>query len=156
MKELEQLDRKILDLLQNRFPISATPYLEMAQELGLTEDEVISRVRILKQQGMVRRIGAVLDARMMGYQSTLCACQVELYDLEQVAATVSALPGVTHNYQRDHRYNLWFTLTAPSAQVLAQLLQDLQQRTGVKIVTMPAISLYKIDARFEMSDKNDR
>lgn len=155
MKELEQQDRKLLDLLQNGFPISAAPYLEMAQELGLTEDEVISRVDFLKQQGIVRRIGAVLDARMMGYQSTLCACQVEPLDLEQVAAAVSALPGVTHNYQRDHRYNLWFTLTAPSAEALAQLLQDLQQRTGVKIVAMPATSLYKIDARFEVSDKND-
>lgn len=156
MKELGRLDRQLLDLLQNRFPIKATPYLEMAQELGVSEDEVISRVHYLKQQGIVRRIGAVLDARMMGYHSTLVACQVEPHDLEQVAAAVSALPGVTHNYQRDHRYNLWFTLTAPSAKELTQLLQDLEQQTKVKMVAMPAARLYKIDARFEMSDSNDR
>jgi hypothetical protein len=73
-----------------------------------------------------------------------------------VATAVGALAGVTHNYQRDHEYNLWFTLTASSAEAVNRLLQHLQQQTGATMVSMPAVSLYKIDARFEMSDDSGR
>lgn len=156
MKQLDNHDRILLDYLQNHFPIKAAPFLDLAEQLGITEAEVISRVQDLKQRGVIRRIGAVLDARALGYHSTLCACRAEPGQLDRVAAAVSALPGVTHNYQRDHDYNLWFTVTAPTAEAVDELLQELQQETGVAMVAMPAVSIYKIDARFEMSVKDDR
>ena len=156
MGSLTVLDKKLLDILQNRFPLSATPFQDLAEELGLAEEEVVENVRHLIEEGVIRRIGAIIDARTIGYHSTLCACQVPPGELEAVAAAVSALKGVTHNYQRDHRYNLWFTLSAPSAQASEQLLTELEEQTGVKMVAMPATRLYKIDARFEMSDDVDK
>ena len=150
------MQKKLLDMLQTGFPISETPFLDLAVELGVTEEEVIDNVRNLLEQGVIRRIGAIIDARRIGYYSTLCACQVPPEDLETVAQAVGALPAVTHNYSRDHRYNLWFTLSAPSKQAAQQLLTKLEEQTGVKMVSMPATRLFKIDARFEMSGHVDK
>lgn len=152
MSRLTQTEKELLDLLQNSFPLTAAPYHDLAEELGLSEDEVIQKVQALKQRGVIRRIGAILDAGKMGYYSTLCACRVPAQQLEEVAAIINALPGVTHNYQRQHRYNLWFTLTVPSTEDAVQVLRQVEQQTGVKIVPMPATRLYKIDARFKMGD----
>ncbi|MGI6435198.1 MAG: Lrp/AsnC family transcriptional regulator [Syntrophomonadaceae bacterium] len=155
MNQFTPIEKELLDLLQNRFPLIATPYQELAEELGLSEEEVIEKVQALRQQGVIRRIGAILDAGKMGYYSTLCACQVPTEHLEAVAAIINALPGVTHNYQRQHRYNLWFTLSAPSSEAVVRELRQLEQQTGVKIVSMPATRNYKIDARFKMGDDYD-
>ncbi len=155
MSQRSPLEKKLLDLLQNSFPFTARPYREIALELGLSEDEVIERVQALQEQGVIRRIGAILDAGKLGYYSTLCACQVPEDRLEKVAALINELPGVTHNYQRWHRYNLWFTLSAPSEENAKLQLHQLEEKTGLKMVSMPALRRYKIDARFQMGDNND-
>ena len=156
MSRLTDVQKQLLDMLQNRFPLSETPFLHLADELAVTEGEVIYNMRLLLEQGVIRRIGAIINARKIGYYSTLCACQVPPQDLEAVAKAVSALPAVTHNYSRDHRYNLWFTLSAPSEEAARQLLTALEEQTGVKMVSMPALRMYKIDARFEMSDQVEK
>lgn len=155
MAQLTSLEEKLLDLMQDCFPASDTPYQELADRLGLPEEKVIEIVQDLKKRGVIRRIGAILDARKMGYYSTLCACRVPDSDLENVAATINALPGVTHNYQRRHHYNLWFTLSVPSAGEATLELQQLKEQTGVEIISMPAVRRYKIDARFKMGDDYD-
>lgn len=155
MSRLTPLEKKLLDLLQDDFPLAAAPYREMAEGLGLPEDEVIARVQAFRRQGLIRRIGGILDAGKLGYYSTLCACRVPVHRLDAVAAVINALPGVTHNYQRQHHYNLWFTLSAASEGAAAEVLRQVEGQTGIEIVSMPATRRYKIDARFKIGDDYD-
>lgn len=149
---LTSLDRKILDLLQNEFPISIHPFHELADILGIDEAVLLQRIQHLKDTGVIRRIGGVMDTRSIGYYSVLCACEVEEERLDQVAAHISEEPGVTHNYQRNHRLNLWFTITAPSQREAEDTLRRLENDLGVIIHTMPAEKVYKIRLSLPMGE----
>lgn len=154
MIELNPLDRKILNLLQQEFPIDTEPYRVMAEKLQCSEQEILARIQLLKDNGVIRRLGAVLDARNMGFYSTLCACQVPGDRVEEVAGLINKEPGVTHNYLRDYPYNIWFTLTAPSADEAGVIIKRLEADSGFKIISMPATKVFKIKVSFEMSDTN--
>lgn len=154
MSELSLLDRRILDLLQQEFPIDAEPYRVMAEKLQCSEQEILARIQMLKDNGVLRRIGAVLDARNMGFYSTLCTCMVPEDRIEEIAGLINKEPGVTHNYLRDNLYNIWFTLTAPSAAEAGVILNRLETDIGLKIISMPATKVFKIKVSFEMSDVN--
>lgn len=153
--KLSDLDRDILDLLQNKFPISVQPFRQIADILGIDENHLIERIEILKKRGIIRRIGGIMDSRSLGLYSVLCASQVPDDIVDQVAMQISAQPGVTHNYRRRHRLNLWFTLTVPSEQEAQSILQQLQQDTGIKIYTMPADKTYKIKLSLPMQEVGD-
>ncbi|MGR6836257.1 siroheme decarboxylase subunit alpha [Syntrophomonas erecta] len=155
MKELSKIDRDILDRLQNDFLPHPQPFKEIANQIGIDESLVLERVNYLKKSGIIRRIGAIIDSSKLGYYSTLCACQVPEDKVEQVADCINQLPGVTHNYLRDHPWNIWFTLTAPSQKEIRQILSRLEEKTGVKIVAMPAKKTYKIKVALEMGDNYD-
>ncbi|MDD4802391.1 MAG: AsnC family transcriptional regulator [Syntrophomonas sp.] len=150
MTVLDKTDRAILDIMQNDFPVAIQPYLEIAKVLGTDESEVLSRVRNMKDSGLIRRIGGILDSRKLGFYSTLCALTVPEEQIEKVAAAINLIPGVTHNYLRDHDYNIWFTLTAPSREAAMQTLQELETFLGIKIINMPNQKVYKIKVSFDM------
>jgi DNA-binding Lrp family transcriptional regulator len=152
MMDLTYLDRKILDLLQNEFPICVHPYRQIADILGIDETILIQHIQDLKDRGIIRRIGGIMDTRSIGYYSVLCACEVEEDRLDQLAAHISEEPGVTHNYQRNHRLNLWFTLTAPSQREAEDTLRRLENDLGVIIHTMPAEKVYKIRLSLPMGE----
>jgi DNA-binding Lrp family transcriptional regulator len=114
MQELDPTDSAILNRIQSDFPITSRPFLALADELGLTEEEVLERVARLKAGGVIRRIGGNFVPGKLGYVSTLCAACVPADQVESFAKIVNRYPGVTHNYQRDNTYNVWFTFIAPS------------------------------------------
>ena len=148
---MDQTDRDILNLIQSNLPITARPYLAVAEELGLSEAEVIERVRALKEAGVIRRIGGNVNSRAVGYASTLCAAQVGEKDFESFVEAVNARPGVTHNYRRDDDdYNVWFTLIAPSQEDLAAELAAIEAETGIQVISLPAIKTFNIAVDFEV------
>jgi DNA-binding Lrp family transcriptional regulator len=148
---MDQLDRDILNLIQSDFPLEARPYLAVAAKVGLTEAEVLRRVQALKDEGVIRRIGGNVWAGRVGYVSTLCAARVAEDKVDEFAAAVNELPGVTHNYLRDDdSFNVWFTLISPSAEEQAQTLADLEARTGVAVRSFPAVRTFKIKVDFEV------
>jgi DNA-binding Lrp family transcriptional regulator len=152
MMALNSLDRDILNLLQNEFPISVRPYQKMADTLGIDEEILLERIKHLKDSGIIRRIGGIMDSRSLGFYSVLCAGTVEEDRIDQVAQRISAEPGVTHNYRRNHRLNLWFTLTAPTQDQAEIILQNLEKELGITVHTMPAERVYKIKLSLPMQE----
>lgn len=155
MSRLDAIDLAILDLLQNDFPLAVQPYLEMAKRLKISEDELLARVVAMKDSGLIRRIGGIIDSRNMGFYSTLCALTVPEARIETVAASINQVSGVTHNYLRDHDYNVWFTLTAPSCGDALKTLQELETLLGLDIMKMPAQKVFKIKVSFDMGCSNE-
>lgn len=151
---MDALDRQLLDLLQESIPLVPRPFAALGAELGISEGEVLSRTRRLKGAGIIRQIGPIFSSRRLGYQSTLVAFQVEPERLEPVAARVSAHPGVSHNYSRNHFYNLWFTLTLPPRRNLEEEIASLAEESRVDhYLNLPSLRLFKIGVHFDMSDK---
>ena len=150
-QELDDLDRAILNEIQSNFPLAPRPYAEMGKRVGAGEVEVLARVTAMHDAGIIRRIGANFTSRKLGYTSTLCAARVPPENLESFAAVVNRYPGVTHNYLRKHRFNVWFTLIAESEARLADILQEIRETSGAtKILSLPAKEVYKIKVDFPM------
>ena len=152
--EIDDADRTLLSAIQADLPVRQHPFDAVAQRCGVGEDEVIDRIARLRSSGLIRRIGAIFDSRRLGYASTLVAARIPAGRLEEVAAMVSELPGVTHNYGRRHDYNLWFTLTAESAEAIDAMLEELKRRTGINdFHSLPALAVYKIRVHFDLDGK---
>jgi len=146
---LSDLERHLLNDYQHGFPLSPTPYADIAHELGVSEAEVLATLTRLQQQGAVSRVGAVLRPNTVGV-STLAAMAVPNAELETVAALVSAYPEVNHNYEREHSLNLWFVVTAPDSARLQQVLDDIAARSGYEVLPFPLIEDYHIDLGFDL------
>jgi siroheme decarboxylase len=148
---LEDLDRAILNEIQSHFPLVTRPYAEMGKRVGASEEEVLARVKSMHDARIIRRIGANFTSRKLGYTSTLCAARVPPDKLEHFAAVVNQYPGVTHNYLRKHRYNVWFTLIAESTERLEEILEEIRKASGVEeILSLPAQEIFKIKVDFPM------
>jgi len=148
---MDEKDKKLLNMIQENFPVITRPYLGIARALDMEEKEVIARIRKLKKGGIIRRIGAVFDLRKLGFKSTLCAARVPEDAVSSFVAVVNELPGVTHNYRRDDDYNIWFTLIAPDEEELLKTIERIKNRTGMKdILNLPASRTFKINARFDV------
>jgi siroheme decarboxylase len=152
---MTDLDKRILTVIQAGLPAEERPFEVLAARLNISEEECIERGRALAAEGFVRRIGPIFDSRRLGYVSTLVTAHVPADRLEEVAARVSRLPGVTHNYERRHAYNLWFTLSAPSSAALAQALADLARDTGLEFNSLTALAVYKIRVQFDLAGDSD-
>lgn len=123
----------------------------LAQELELTEDQVIDRIGTLKKDGIIRRIGANFVPDKVGFVSTLCAAKVPENQIEAFAEVVNRYSGVTHNYQRDNSFNIWFTFIARSMEEIQSNLMQISRDTGVKdILNLPATKVFKIKAQFDV------
>ena len=151
-ENLDALDRRILDIIQTDFPLAPRPYAVLGERLGLAEEEVFARVRALREKKIIRRLGANFQSAKLGFVSTLCAAKVPEEKLPAFTEAVNAEPGVTHNYLRDHAYNVWFTLITASAEAREAVLKSLTERTGVAILNLPATRLFKIRVDFRMDD----
>jgi len=148
---MDDLDRKLLNRLQKGFPIVSEPYRKIGEDLGISEDEAFSRVKRLKEEGVIRRIGAVFEPDRLGFVSTLCAARVPGECLEAFVRAVNAFEGVTHNYERNHPYNVWFTVIAPSREEIDRILRELREKTGISdILDLRAVNKFKVDATFEL------
>jgi DNA-binding Lrp family transcriptional regulator len=148
---LDEMDRLILNEIQSHFPLESRPYQVLAEKLGFSEDEVMQRVQKMKDRQIIRRLGANFNSRKLGYTSTLCAAHVKPEQMEGFVETVNGYSGVTHNYRRDHHYNVWFTLIASSKQEIERILYEITDESGVdEIISLPAERVFKIQVDFEM------
>ena len=149
--KMDELDKTILNRIQTRFPLVPQPFKSIAQELGTTEDEVLTRVHRLKESGIIRRIGGNFVPGKVGFVSTLCTAQVPEEKVDLFARTVNTFSGVTHNYLRENSFNVWFTFIAPSMDVIRDNLARIAEITGVKrILNLPATHVFKIKAKFDL------
>ncbi len=150
-EELDLLDRKICNALQGSFPMVIQPFAAIGEALGIPEDEVITRIARLKRLNVVRQISAIFDTRKLGYKSTLVAMRFAPEKLLQGVHIISEHPGVSHNYERNHPYNLWFTIAVPPEKSLEETVMRLAQRAGAEAtLILPTLHLFKIGVNFDM------
>jgi DNA-binding Lrp family transcriptional regulator len=148
---MDEIDRALLNRIQSDFPMTTRPYLTIAENLNLSENQVITRLKRLKNKGIIRRIGGNFFPEKLGFVSTLCAAKVSRDKIDRFAKAVNRYPGVTHNYRRDNKYNIWFTFIAQSMQEIKHNLKNISRETNVKeIINLPATKMYKIRAHFDL------
>jgi siroheme decarboxylase len=151
---LSKLDRLILKELQDNFPISSRPYAESCRKFGISEEELISKVKSLKKRKLIRYAGAIFETKKLGIKSTLVAIRAPRKSLSRVTRIINSYPQVSHNYLRAGVYNIWFTLSAGSASLLAKLLKEIKKKTGVAdVLNLETVKVFKINARFNLENK---
>ena len=156
MPEIEVLDQKLLNVLQKDFPLDPQPFLRLAERLELTQDEVMSRVECLKEAKIIRQISPIFDTRALGYQSTLVAMAIPADRLDDGAQLVNTHPGVSHNYKRNHSFNLWFTVAMPPTSDLQKTVDRLHELSGaVSTRILPTLHLFKIGVELDMTGQED-
>jgi len=151
-EELNDLARRLCDILQDGLPICHGPFHEIARSLDTTEQAIIAETAALRASGIIRRLGPVIDYRALGRTSTLVTAHIDESAVERVASTVNSLPGVSHNYLRQHHYNLWFTLQGDSPASLDETVAGLSRDLSVEFHSLPALRHFKLDVRFRLSD----
>ena len=150
MPDINDINKTLLNNIQIDFPIDSRPFNIIAEKLGLEEDEVISRIKQMKEDLLIRRIGGNFSPDKLGYFSTLCAARVPEEKIDLFTQTVNSYSGVTHNYQRGHRFNIWFTFIAPSVEMIEKNLKKKKDATQVEpILNLPATKKIKIKANFK-------
>ena len=146
---LDASDRALIDGWQRDFPIAPTPFAAIGAALGLAEADVLARLSRLQASGALSRVGAVVRPNTVG-ASTLAALAAPSDMLEAVAAAVIAEPGVNHAYEREHRYNLWFVVTAPDADSVAAVVARIEARVGMQALVLPLLQDFHIDLGFSI------
>ena len=155
---LDDLDKRLLNLLQGSFPLAERPFARVAGLAGVSEDEVLSRTARLLGERIIREITPIFDTRVLGYKSMLVAARVDAENPWRAAKIINSHPGVSHNYLRDHDFNLWFTIaTEPGSQLgLDGTLELLERLTGAESVRqLPTLRLFKIRMDLEMEGGTD-
>ncbi len=152
MAEMDAVDKALLDIIQADFPLVPRPYAEIGARLAISEEEALKRVRALREGRIIRRMGANFQSKKLGWVSTLCGAKVPTGVMGTFVDLVNAEPGVTHNYEREHAYNIWFTFIGPSREYIQERLDAITARTGVPILNLPATKLFKIRVNFKLGD----
>ncbi len=151
MTELTSFDKELLNLLQGHLPVCSRPFARLAEELGTEEAVVLQRVQELKREGYLRRIGTFFDSNKLGYHGTLVALRVEPEKLPEVADAINSYPGATHNYEREGKYNLWFTLLTPNERQESSIISEVRTLPGVEdVLNLKAHKKYKINVQFKL------
>ncbi len=148
------MQNELLDLIQKSFPITQRPFLELARELGASEEEVLQEYKRLKDEGIIRQTSAIFDTKSLGYASSLVAFKVP--NIEEAAAFINTHPGVSHNYERDHDFNLWFTLAVPpdSKLGLEKSVELMAQKAGAEeFIILPTKKMFKIKVHLDVAGK---
>ncbi|MEE9242366.1 MAG: Lrp/AsnC family transcriptional regulator, partial [Nitrosopumilaceae archaeon] len=151
---MDTLDKEILNEIQWIFPLVSKPYHEIAKKFDISTDVVKKRLTNLKQTGILRQLSAIFDTRRLGYKSSLVALEIEPDKLDYVAHQINRHPGVSHNYERNHQFNLWFTLAVPPGFDLKTEVDKFSKLEGIKkIRLLPTIQLFKIGVKLDMMDE---
>jgi DNA-binding Lrp family transcriptional regulator len=154
-QQLDAVDKKLLNEIQWVFPLVDRPYAEVAERHGISEQDAMRRIKALKEMGLIRQINAIFDTRRLGYKSALVAFAVSPNKLDSVADKINEHPGVSHNYERNHEYNMWFTLAVPPGSDMKQDLDTMAALDGVtKYRVLPTLKLYKIGVRLDMVNED--
>lgn len=149
---MDETDIKLLSMVQEGFPLVKRPFQSLGEALGINEAEVLERMERLKCDGLVRRIGPIMDLRKLGYSGVLVALQVPEDKADQVAEIVNEYEEVSHNYLRPNEtgYNLWFTISAKEKRIL-ETLDEIRKRTGLRLLVLPTIRIFKIGVKFDIA-----
>jgi siroheme decarboxylase len=145
---LDDIDRAIINRLQDGFPLTDRPFLAVATELGLAESDLLTRIQHLRTTGVLTRFGPLFHAERMGGALLLAALKVPEADFDRIADLVNALPEVAHNYQRAHTLNMWFVLATETPQALESAVTEIERLTGLTVHRMPKLAEYYVDLRF--------
>jgi len=145
--EIDALDRRIVTGLQEGFPLVPAPFAEVADRFGISEAELIVRLKRLRETGVITRFGPFLDAAAIGGAFCLCAMAVPEADFERIAAAVNAYPEVAHNYARSHRLNMWFVLATETPEGIAEAADAIETETGLKVLRFPKLREFFVGFR---------
>jgi DNA-binding Lrp family transcriptional regulator len=156
----DQIDLALLDALQDDLPLVSRLWNVIAERVGITESEILRRMKTLEEAGIIRGISPVLESRHLGlHAATLVALQVPEERMDEIAAMVSRYPEVSHNFRRDHSYSLWFTIAARDGEGIRRVLNEILQKTGIPVtdvLDLPTVKKIKIDVRFSLIPAQSR
>ena len=150
------MENELLYEMQNAFPMTQRPFKAVAEKLGTTEEEILSMVRKLKEEKIIRQTSAIFDTKRLGYKSSLVAFKVAEENVEKAAELINAHPGVSHNYLRNHDYNIWFTMAvAPDSELgLEKTIEILKEQTGAEdAIILPTLKMFKISVKMDTTGK---
>ena len=149
------MDRRLLEIAQNEFPLTLRPWASIANKLGITEEEVLQRISKLCKKGIIRKVGPALDPGLIGLRaSTLIAMRVPRNKIQKVARLISNYEEVSHFHQREHEYNFWFTLTTKNEVELKRITEEITRETRIgedDMLDLHPIKIFKIDVRFQLT-----
>jgi DNA-binding Lrp family transcriptional regulator len=149
VRQFSNLEQRLLNEFQQGMPLTSTPYADIARQLGVYETTVLETLKRLQTEGVVSRVGAVFRPNRIG-ASTLAAIAVPTEELEDVAAMVNEFVEVNHNYEREHRFNLWFVVVAEDEDRLEAVLAKIEERCGYPVLDLPLLNEYFIDLGFDL------
>ncbi|MBT8433750.1 MAG: Lrp/AsnC family transcriptional regulator [Gammaproteobacteria bacterium] len=149
MRQFSKLEQRLLNEFQQGMPLTSTPYADIAKQLGVYETTVLETLKRLQTEGVVSRVGAVFRPNRIG-ASTLAAMAVPATEIEDVAAIVNGFDEVNHNYEREHRFNLWFVVVASDEDRLQEVLADIEERCRYPVLDLPLLNEHFIDLGFDL------
>jgi len=147
---VDDLDRSILNRLQDGFPVVERPFAQVAEELGTDEQTLVERVAALREDGTLTRFGPMYHAERMGGGLTLAAMEIPDGDYDRVVEQVNALPEVAHNYARDHQLNMWFVLATETPERIDEVIAEIETATGYRVYNMPKQQEFFVGLKFEV------
>ncbi|HEU4759652.1 MAG TPA: AsnC family transcriptional regulator [Dehalococcoidia bacterium] len=151
MVELDRIDKLLINRLQRGFPVSSRPYGEVGEEVGIPEAEVIERLQRLLAEGALTRLGAILNAPQLGGERTLAAVACPPGRLDEVIAAINRHPEVSHNYERTHRYNLWFVISSEEPEAIERVIGEIERETGLAVINLPTLEEYRVEFYYELA-----
>lgn len=146
---MDDIDRRIINTLQDSFPLCATPYLLAAEQIGISEAELLQRLQTLLDSGVLTRFGPLYHAEQMGGALTLAAIKAPAERFEEIAAIVNAFPEVAHNYQRNHELNMWFVIATEKPERQRQVIAAIEAAAGLTVFNFPKIAEYYVHLHLE-------
>lgn len=147
---MDAMDRKVINSLQGDFPVCERPFAAVAEQLGITEDECIARIGDMLWTGTLSRFGPMFDAERMGGAFTLAAMTVPEKDFDRIADIVNKFPQVAHNYEREHKLNMWFVLAAEAPEDIPRIIARIESQTGLKVYDFPRLREFHIGLRLDL------
>ena len=150
---MDTIDKELLSIIQYDFPLSKRPFQIIGEKVGISEEETLERVSRLKDEKVIRRLGGVFSSKELGYTSLLCAVKIPAAEIDQAAAFLNRYPGITHNYERNHDYNLWFTLITENSQVKDRIIKEIEEGIGYPVHQLPSLQTFKLRAVFKIPGK---
>jgi len=151
---MDELDYRILQILQNDFPLSEKPYEAISEKLKIPCHRLMGRIESLISDGVIRRLGASLNSHKLGYCSTLAAISIDDSIVEQASEIIEAYPEITHSYLRSDRFNIWFTIIASNNERIENIIEEIQSALSLEssqTLNLPMKHLFKLNACFKIS-----
>jgi DNA-binding Lrp family transcriptional regulator len=146
---MDNIDKAIINHLQNGFPVCESPYQQVAEQLELTEVMLIERLKKLLDKGVLSRFGPMYHAEVMGGALTLAAVKVPEPLFDSIADIINAFPEVAHNYARNHALNMWFVIATETPERIAEVIQSIEAKTGLSVYNMPKLNEYFVELKLE-------